>query len=135
MILVPPGRQHQWDGLGQGLAPARVEVLPALSLTEVKDLLAAAHGLLSVDGGVMHMGVALGTPTVALFGPTDPRIWFPYEAMGPFQVLAMRPSCHPCDRRQCAEFVCLPELSVARVLDVVHEVFGQTADATRNGGA
>lgn len=133
-ILVPPGGHDQWGGLGQGLPAERVEVLPSLSLTAVKDLLAAARGLLSVDGGVMHMGVALGTPTVALFGPTDPRIWFPYEAMGPYRVLAMRPECHPCDRLQCDEFVCLPELTVPAVVSAVHEVFGRTAGATGNGG-
>jgi len=132
-ILLPPGRTDQWVGLGQGLPAERVEVLPSLSLTAVKDLLALARGLLSVDGGVMHMGVALGTPTVALFGPTDPRIWFPYEALGPFRVLALRPPCHPCDRLQCDAFICLPELTVAEVVTAVHEVFGQTAGATGKG--
>jgi len=123
-ILVPPGRAAEWGGLADGLPGHRIEVLPPMGLAAVKDLLAAARGLLSVDGGVMHMGVALGIPTLALFGPTDPGIWFPYQNMGPFRVLARAPHCHPCDLHQCDNFICLPELTVAAVLAVVEQMFG-----------
>lgn len=33
--------------------------------------------LVSNDTGVMHVGAALGVPTVAVFGPTDPAEWKP----------------------------------------------------------
>lgn len=29
------------------------------------------------DSGITHLAAAVGTPTVALFGPTDPRVWAP----------------------------------------------------------
>jgi ADP-heptose:LPS heptosyltransferase len=29
------------------------------------------------DSGISHLAAACGTPTVALFGPTDPHIWAP----------------------------------------------------------
>src|SRR5688572_31651275 len=31
----------------------------------------------SNDNGPMHMAAAMGTPVVALFGPSDPAIWGP----------------------------------------------------------
>ena len=141
-ILVAPGREKQWAelgaGLGEGLPSARVSVLPAMNLAAVRRQLAGARGLISVDGGVMHMGVAVGTPTLALFGPTDPAIWFPYERMGPYRVLATAPACHPCHLRQCDEFVCLPELAPERVLVAARELFAggreRAADARLDGG-
>jgi ADP-heptose:LPS heptosyltransferase len=33
------------------------------------------------------MAVAYRVPSVGLFGPTDPRIWFPYEDLGPYRVV------------------------------------------------
>jgi heptosyltransferase III len=47
------------------------------------DLLDAARHLAGAalhvgnDSGMTHLAAALGTPTVAIFGPTDPRIWRP----------------------------------------------------------
>jgi len=59
----------------------------------------------------MHTAVAMSRPTVALFGPTLPEIWFPYERMGPFRVLCTRPDCHPCNVHDCNDFICLPAIS------------------------
>jgi hypothetical protein len=41
------------------------------------DLLAAASLYIGNDGGMSHLAAALGTPTVAIFGPTSPTLWRP----------------------------------------------------------
>lgn len=46
--------------------------LPALV-----NLLAEARGYLGNDSGPTHLAAVMGLPTVALFGPTDPRVWRP----------------------------------------------------------
>ncbi len=129
-ILLPPGQEIRWRDTFAGLDEERVAVLPSMSVPEVKELLAASAGLISVDGGVMHIGVALGVPTLGLFGPTDPNIWFPYEEMGPFEVLALKPDCHPCDLHECGAFICLPDLKPASVRDSAVALFGQAAART-----
>ena len=43
--------------------------------------LAAADAAVSNDSGLMHVAAALGTPTVALFGPTSPRLWAPLNPL------------------------------------------------------
>ena len=45
-------------------------------------LLTRADVLVSPDTGPLHMGVALGTPTVALMGHTNPRRYGPYRRYG-----------------------------------------------------
>ncbi len=44
------------------------------SVREAATLLHRADVLVSNDSGLMHLGLAAGTPVVALFGPTDPGI-------------------------------------------------------------
>jgi heptosyltransferase-2 len=39
--------------------------------------LAAADAVVSNDSGLMHVAAAIGTPTVAIFGPTSPWHWKP----------------------------------------------------------
>jgi ADP-heptose:LPS heptosyltransferase len=55
-----------------------------LGLPSLACLLAQASGFLGNDSGVTHLAASVGAPTLALFGPTDPRMWAP---RGPVLVL------------------------------------------------
>jgi ADP-heptose:LPS heptosyltransferase len=46
-------------------------------LTELAALVAAARLVISNDTGTAHLAVALGTPSVTLFGPVSPALWGP----------------------------------------------------------
>jgi ADP-heptose:LPS heptosyltransferase len=58
-------------------AGAPVVVAPATSIGTGAALIAGAERFLCNDTGVMHVAGAVGTPTLALFGPTDPDLWKP----------------------------------------------------------
>ena len=58
------------ERIAAGLATARV--LPKLGLPEQASLLKAAHVVVGVDTGLVHLAAALQTPTLALFTATDP---------------------------------------------------------------
>jgi heptosyltransferase III len=47
------------------------------SLPAAVDLLAAASLYVGNDSGMSHLAAALGTPTIAIFGPTSPTLWRP----------------------------------------------------------
>ena len=65
----------QWPS---GVSPPAL--LFRLSLEELGGVLANASLYLGNDSGVTHLAAAVGAPTVAVFGPTDPHIW---EPVGP----------------------------------------------------
>ena len=48
-----------------------------VSLSRLAALLAESRGYVGNDSGVSHLAAALGVPTVAVFGPTDPAVWAP----------------------------------------------------------
>jgi lipopolysaccharide heptosyltransferase II len=83
--------------------------------------LAAVDAAVSNDSGLMHVAAAIGVPTVALFGPTDPRLWGP---LNPLAAAIEPPSDRPCPR--CAKPNCddvrhrdVDEITVDRVFDAV----------------
>ena len=55
----------------------RCPQLRGLDLTEVADELRQCRMFIGNDSGITHLAAYLGCPTVALFGPTDPRVWGP----------------------------------------------------------
>src|SRR5262249_13204179 len=57
----------------KALAPHLVN----LDLLELPAVLAVADLYVGNDSGVTHVAAATGTRTIAIFGPTDPRVWQP----------------------------------------------------------
>jgi heptosyltransferase III len=113
----------------------------ALSWPELTALIGAARVYIGPDTAVTHLAAATGTPTVALYGPTDPRIWGPWpvggfdrswQAAGKIQRrgnvwLVQNPlPCLPCqlegcDRRLDSHSQCLDELSAEQVVAAVDQ--------------
>lgn len=65
------------------------------SIRETCALLKEADVLVTGDSGPMHLACAVGTPVLALFGPTD-RAWGFYPQGKKDTVLEMPLSCRPC---------------------------------------
>lgn len=53
--------------------------LAGLSLRELAKALSAVKAYVGNDSGPKHLAVALGIPTVTVFGPEDPMEWHPYD--------------------------------------------------------
>ena len=109
--------------MAQAGLPENLAFLPAMPLRQLLGLLAACDALVSVDGGVMHCAVALKVPTVALFGPTDASIWFPYEEFGPYRVIhlgAVESACAP-HLRQAGCLQALPVEEVEKCVGILLE--------------
>ncbi|MCL5267137.1 MAG: glycosyltransferase family 9 protein [Bacteroidetes bacterium] len=62
-------------------ATARVKfiMLPLGSLRILASVISCCDACVSNDASPMHISAAVGTPTIGIFGPGEPDIWFPYD--------------------------------------------------------
>ena len=63
--------------LRTALPNERVELAENLPLPELARRLRNCRVFLGHDSGISHLAAAVGTPSLLLFGPTDPAIWAP----------------------------------------------------------
>ena len=77
------------------------------------------------DSGSMHIANAVGTPVVALFGPTDPRRTAP--SASPAAVLRHDLACSPCFRTTCpySDHPCMRLIEVDEVYRAVLDILGR----------
>ena len=89
------------------------------SLPDLASALSSAKALITVDTGTMHLATALGTPVVALFGPSNPMLTGPYSKKVPHSVLVSGLECQPCvktpNQKKCTFNRCMDELEPERV--------------------
>ncbi len=85
LVLAGPADTERIDDLLKQLSyPPPSEIFKLLThapLLEVAHQLQQCRCYLGNDSGITHLAAMLGVPTVAIFGPTDPKIWHP---VGPF---------------------------------------------------
>ena len=88
------------------------------SLSDAIHILRACSGAVGNDCGLMHIAVALGLPTLSLFGPSEPAAWFPYRDAQTQRFLVANAPCRPCygdERERCNENRCMAEFSSAQI--------------------
>ncbi len=64
-------------------APALLDASQGISLAQVATLLGDARAYIGPDTSVTHLATAVGTPVLALFGPTRPTTWGPWPQAHP----------------------------------------------------
>jgi lipopolysaccharide heptosyltransferase II len=100
----------------------------ATSLRQLAALLRRTNLLITNDSGPMHLAAALGTPVVAIFGPTDPRRVGPYGHG--HVVLRKAVDCSHCKRNHCArDGACMKAIEVEEVADAVRRAAGAPKEA------
>ena len=96
----------------------------ALNLIELGALLVRSRALISTDSGPMHLGFALGVPTVALFGPEDWRDYGVGARRGAATFLMGEAPCpRPCKKKECDQpgHPCMSSIGVEMVLGAVRD--------------
>ena len=89
-----------------------------LSLKEMAALTARAGLFIGVDSAPMHIAAAMGTPVVALFGPSGEKEWGPWQ-VNTRVVSSDHHPCRPCGQDGCGGGKvsdCLEQLEVRQVL-------------------
>jgi heptosyltransferase-3 len=130
---------EELDAIWDKNAPLVRRLDGRLNWGQLATVLAGAKLYVGPDTSVTHLAAASGCPTVALFGPTDPRLWAPWPAAGlaePWQatgdiqrrgnvwLVQNALPCTPCQLEGCERntgsySTCLDELSPLDVIAAV----------------
>ena len=111
-----PGERALTTGLPTSLPV--INLVGETSILELGALLERCDVCLTCDSGPMHIAAAVGTPTVTLFGPTDPVRHKPYGTG--HTVIEKSVACRPCYKRACyredAPHLCMTKIDTAEVM-------------------
>ena len=95
-----------------------INLVGETSILELGALLERCEVCLTCDSGPMHIAAAVGTPTVALFGPTDPVRHKPYGTG--HTVIEKSVGCRPCYKRACyredTPHLCMTKIDTTEVV-------------------
>lgn len=113
----------------EGIDQIMLNMLGQTTLQEVGALIESCDVVVTADTGALHIALALNKPVVALFGPTDPKLWGPLT--GIFKVLVNDElDCLGCRKRRCPkpDQYCMSGIEPVRVKKAIFELIGD-----RNG--
>ena len=113
----------------EGIDHIMLNMLGKTTLQEVGALIESCDVVVTADTGSLHIALALNKPVVALFGPTDPKLWGPLT--GTFNVLVNDElDCLGCRKRRCPkpDQYCMSGIEPVRVKKAIFELIGD-----RNG--
>lgn len=131
--------------LARDMPPGTMNLSGKLSLGAAGCLLGRAAVFLGPDTALTHMAAALGVPTVAFYGPTDPVKWGPWprdhasatnpwkrlgsQTVGRVRLIQGNAPCAPCHKEGCERNVasfsdCLLGLPAASVIAALEAVMG-----------
>ncbi|HTG44921.1 MAG TPA: glycosyltransferase family 9 protein, partial [Verrucomicrobiae bacterium] len=71
-IVLPWGNEEEKSRARRLAGEFEGEVLPRMAIAELAGLLADATFVVGLDTGLTHLAVAVGTPTISLYGPSVP---------------------------------------------------------------
>lgn len=138
----PGADEREYVGRIAAEIPGAIDLSGRLSLGAVAAVLARAQAYAGPDTAVTHAAAALGIPTVALFGPSNPVKWGPWPpghpvAGNPWQRIGSQARAHvrlvqgagacvPCGYEGCERHVdstsdCLTGMAPERVIAALQE--------------
>ena len=131
IVLAGPGELSLANALSSKVGKNLPVVGPDLDLAALAAVLARLDVLITNDSGPMHLAAAVGTPCVAVFGPTDPQRTAPVGSS--HHVLFTGRWCAPCFRRRCPllHHRCMKEIGVGHVIEATRKVLVARSAAPR----
>jgi heptosyltransferase-2/heptosyltransferase-3 len=96
LITGGPGEQALVERVAAGMARRPLTLAGATSVGQLAALLSRAALVLGVDSGPLHLAVAVGVPTLHLYGPGDPGRFGPWGDPARHVVLRAGLWCSPC---------------------------------------
>jgi len=113
-------------------APGGPILVKGLSLIQLASVMEGCRLFVGNDSGVSHLAAALEIPTLAIFGPTDPKVWSP---RGKNVMVSRKEShCSPCPQErffQCQHLECLKAVGLEEVLRGIRKLMAESEVARK----
>jgi len=110
VVLWGPGELQDAERIRDAMT-RQCHLIPSTTLKQLAAILGRCSLLVTNDSGPMHIGAAMGTPIVALFGPTNPDLQGPFNTL---HVVVQNPRvlCLGCNLTTCPiAHPCMEDLS------------------------
>lgn len=94
------------------------------TLEQLYSLIAGARLVICNNSAALHIAEAIGTPCLALTGPSHPITWGTYRYHSRTLVKSVGFSCHPCGEKVCVrpEAPCMDEIRFGDVIQSLTEM-------------
>ena len=125
IVLVAAGDDAGIVGLMKGqMKHECLDLSGKTTIGQLGALMERMHLYIANDSGTMHLAIALGTPTVGIFGPSSIRRSWPYgQASKRYRAITAAVDCpRPCFRRDCEERECYDLISAEEVYRATAEI-------------
>ncbi|HYE34981.1 glycosyltransferase family 9 protein [Methylocaldum sp.] len=121
VLLGGPGDRSRAEPIVHGVRHGLFDLTGRTTLGQCAALIEKARLLIGVDTGLTHLGIALGVPTLAIFGSTRPYL---DTGRATARVLYEPLECSPCRRRPTCggTFDCMRLHTVDQVFDAASEL-------------
>lgn len=123
LLILGPAEGPETQKIFESLKSPHLVVARGLSLLELASVMEGGYLFIGNDSGISHMAAALRIPVVAIFGPTDPRVWAPRGEK--VEVVRKQLPCAPCGEERfflCKDLECLDQVTVGDVLEKIREM-------------
>ena len=125
VVSYGPGEESLVDAVRQAAGDVTLAAFPA-DLRQLMALLRRAAIFIGGDTGPLHLAVAVGTPVVGLYGPTDPARNGPYSALD--VVVCNREYGGVTHRREWEYSLSMLSITVEQVIGAVEQRLGRLAE-------
>jgi len=126
VVTAGPGDKEKARAIVDASTRASIVVAEGTGLREYISILRHADLIVTGDSSPMHLAAALGTPYVALFGPTPVNERAPFDSKG--HVIVKPIPCSPCDLSTCSNKVfkeCMKLIELADIQKAVRDMVAE----------
>ena len=122
-VVFTGSEKESIDKITAQMQDKAVNLAGETSLSELAHLYKNALMLITTDSGPMHLAAAVGTPVIALFGPTDPQRTGPYGEG--HTIIRTDLPCSPCLLKRCPTKKCMQDILPEQVMAAIeHKLKG-----------
>ncbi|MGD0020835.1 MAG: lipopolysaccharide heptosyltransferase II [Smithellaceae bacterium] len=118
-VVFTGSKKESIEGITSRMTTEGINLGGQTSLLDLAYFYKKAQMVITTDSGPMHLAAAVGTPVIALFGPTDPARTGPYGKE--HAIITAQLSCSPCFLKKCSTRKCMEDILPEQVFAAIEE--------------